>query len=106
MVDEDKVTVWVDGYTKVLVTLNGLTVQDVEGAHWLEQPDGRLAFQRGLTEEEKSPGLKKYRAFAVLKDFCMFIILHGYSLSLSFKPKMYKSLIKMHSIKLRIIMKF
>ena len=74
MVDEDNVTVWVDSYTKVLVTLNGLTVQDVEGAHWLEQPDGRLAFQRGLTEQEKSPGLKKYRAFAVLKDFCMFII--------------------------------
>ena len=68
MVDNESMTVWVDRYTKVLVTLNGLTVQEVEGDHWLEQLDGRLAFQRGLTEEEKSPGLKVYRAFAALKD--------------------------------------
>ena len=62
--------------TKVLVTCDGVTIQEVEGGNWLEQPDGRLAFQRGLTEEEKSPGLKVYRAFALMKDLSKLNTLH------------------------------
>ncbi|XP_030831949.1 TPR repeat-containing protein DDB_G0287407 [Strongylocentrotus purpuratus] len=68
IIDDDNLTIWVDYMTKVLVTCDGVTVQKVEGGKWMEQPDGRLAFQRGLTEKEKSPGLKVYRAFALRKD--------------------------------------
>ncbi|XP_063951363.1 uncharacterized protein LOC129253865 [Lytechinus pictus] len=68
IIDDDNLTVWVDSMTKVLVTCDGVTIQEVEGGNWLEQPDGRLAFQRELTEKEKSTGLKFYRAFAVVKD--------------------------------------
>lgn len=64
----DTITVWVDSLSKVLVTCNGVTIQQVEGGDWIEQPDGRLAFQRELTDAEKSPGLRVYRAFAVLQD--------------------------------------
>ena len=67
-IDDDNLTVWVDNMTKILVTCDGVSVQEVDGGKWMEQPDGRLAFQRGLTEKEKSSGLKVYRAFAVLKD--------------------------------------
>ncbi|XP_041454385.1 uncharacterized protein LOC121407396 [Lytechinus variegatus] len=68
IIDDDNLTVWVDYMTKVLVTCDGVTIQEVEGGNWLEQPDGRLAFQRALTVKEKSPGLKVFRAFALRKD--------------------------------------
>ncbi|XP_071484949.1 uncharacterized protein [Diadema antillarum] len=64
----DLVTLWVDIVAKVLLTVNGSTIQAVEMGDWTEQPDGRLAFQRNLTDNEKSAGLKVFRAFAVLKD--------------------------------------
>ncbi|XP_022088563.1 uncharacterized protein LOC110978130 isoform X2 [Acanthaster planci] len=62
------ITGWVSRMSQVRIMINGHTIELVEVGQLLEQPDGRLGFQRELSEDENSPGLKLLQVFGVTTD--------------------------------------
>ena len=66
--DKTSIITWVNHPVPLQIWLNAKIIERVTANQLLEQPDGRLAFQRDLTEDEKSPGLKVVRIFALQED--------------------------------------
>lgn len=58
---------WVQDPVPVQLWLNEKVIATIDEAQLLEQPDGRLGFQRQLTAEEMAPGVKLLRAFAMVE---------------------------------------
>ncbi len=59
---------WVSEVSQVKIMINGLTIELVEAGQLLEQPDGRFGFQRELTSEDTSPGLKLVQVFGMTSN--------------------------------------
>lgn len=59
---------WISRPNKLRIQMNERVVGDVDVEELLEQPDGRLGFKVELKEDDRKPGLKEIRAFAVLED--------------------------------------
>ncbi|XP_038058559.1 uncharacterized protein LOC119729838 [Patiria miniata] len=67
-VNGTSITGWVSRMSAVKIMLNGQTIELVKASQLLEQPDGRLGFQRELSEDENSLGLKLLQVFGVTTD--------------------------------------
>ncbi|XP_072039857.1 uncharacterized protein [Amphiura filiformis] len=59
---------WVQEPVPVNIWLNEKVICNVKASELLQQPDGRLGFRRQLTTDEMEPGLKLFRAFALVED--------------------------------------
>ena len=68
--DSTVIVGWVNDPVVVKIMLNEKVIETIEMAQLLEQPDGRYGFQRELTGDEKSPGLKMVKAYALVSDMC------------------------------------
>ncbi|XP_038072011.1 uncharacterized protein LOC119740704 [Patiria miniata] len=62
------ITGWVSKMSQVKIMLNGRMIELVEAGQLLEQPDGRLGFQRELSDDENSTGLKLLQVYGLTSD--------------------------------------
>ncbi|XP_022091330.1 uncharacterized protein LOC110979639 [Acanthaster planci] len=62
------ITGWVSQMSQVKIMLNGRMIELVEAGQLLEQPDGRLGFQRELSSDENSTGLKLLQVYGMTSD--------------------------------------
>ena len=66
--DNSTIVGWVNKAAPIKIWMNSKVIERVEEDQLLEQPDGRLGFQRELTDDEKSPGMKLIRVYAMQQD--------------------------------------
>ncbi|XP_072040846.1 uncharacterized protein [Amphiura filiformis] len=88
--DNKTIIGWVSSPVAIQIWLNSMVIERVGADQLLEQPDGRLAFQRELSEDERSPGLKLVRIYALQQDGdndTVPVELEGSPLRLTYQPE-------------------
>ena len=77
--DNNTLVGWVSQPTPVKIWLNEQVIQNVAVSQLLRQSDGRMGFRRELTVEENGPGLKLFRAFAVVQTISKYYTTLGHA---------------------------
>ena len=65
---------WVSSAVPVSIQLNGQVIASIGVAQLMEQPDGRIGFQKELSDEENGPGLKLFRVYGMVENVCKFLV--------------------------------